>query len=222
MHSVHCISASEVEGSLPHFSDEYTEARSQQTPAQGPARSPQLRSCKSCIFLTGCGLGSGPGRSCWQDSVCLCSACTRKSGWGVGSTWRAAETEKPTRPALRWALLSTAHTAAANTSPFPRSSRLAASHLRGGAGNSGVSRNLLCGTCLLGTRADHGASMRAHKGLLHSPGPTNAQWVGEVTVLSHLCPALGLVHSRCSIKLCHAANILCLWYAKPYALVLPQ
>lgn len=76
-----------------------------------------------------------------------------KSGWGVRSTWRAAEMEKPTRPALRWALLSTAHVAAANTSPFPRSSRLAASHLKGGAGNSRVSRGPLCGTCPSGHKA---------------------------------------------------------------------
>lgn len=49
---------------------------------------------------------------------------------GMLCTWRAADTENPTRPALRWSLLSTAHMAATNTRPFPRSSRFVASHLQ--------------------------------------------------------------------------------------------
>lgn len=116
---------------------------------------------------------------------------------GVSSTWRAAETEKPTRPELRCALLSTAHMAATNTSPFPRSSRLAASHLQGEAGNSRASRALSVGPASLGTRTGHHSSSGTRggpsNGPLHTPDPTQAQWGWEAdTALSHLSPALGL------------------------------
>lgn len=65
------------------------------------------------------------------------------------STWRAAETEKPTRPALRRALLSAAHRAATNTSPLPRSSMLAASHLQRGQVTAGQQAPT-SGTCFPG------------------------------------------------------------------------
>lgn len=114
------------------------------------------------------------------------------------------ETEKPTRPALRWALRSTAHTAAENTSPFPRSSRLAASHLRGGQGRGGQWGPSLRALLLWAqgpAMAPARVPMGGH-GLFHTPGRTQAQWMGEVdTILSRLCTAQGLAHSRCSAVL---------------------
>lgn len=56
--------------------------------------------------------------------------CPRAWGWLFRHTLRAAETENPTKPALRRALASTAQPEATNTSPFPSSSRLVASHLQ--------------------------------------------------------------------------------------------
>lgn len=100
---------------------------------------------------------------------------------------------------------STAHTAAENTSPFPRSSRLAASHLRG-AGKSRVGGGPLCGPCSSGRKDRSGCRLECPRGpghgLVHAPGRAHAQWVGEAdAVLSRPCPAQGLAHSRCSAVL---------------------
>lgn len=114
------------EGVTAHFSEEHAEApRGKKSLARGPA-SALAEPCFPHWLVGWTQVLEGP-----LAGVCVHSAHSLEPRLGgVGSTWRAAETEKPTRPGLRWALLSTAHRAATNTSPFPTSSRLAASHLR--------------------------------------------------------------------------------------------
>lgn len=226
MHFVYFISTGEA-GLLPHFSDEHTEAWRQilfPEVQQGHLSYALVRACLPHWLAVWTRVLEGPtGRGL---SVRVLPG-PQKSGWGAGSTWRAAETEKPTRPALRRALLSTAHVAAANTSPFPRSSRLAASHLQAGAGSSGVSGGLSVGPASLGTRTGHGSSpSSAHggpgHGLLHTQTPPKLNGWDKLTLSCLTSAQLRVWHTvGALVKLCHAANSLCVGYAKPHALVLP-
>ena len=189
-------------GLLPRFSDGHAEAPRGRTPARVQPR------------LLGSHTGhldSSPCRSHWQGSVGLHPARAQEPSWGVGSTWRALETEKPTRPALRWPLLSTAHVAAANTSPLPRSSMLAASHLRGEAGNSGVGEGphprdpLLWAQGLANVPASVPTGDLAMVSSTLRPHPTVGG--GDWRCPASLVAAQGPGHARCSSKALLRCNL---------------